>query len=310
MADEEFDKKFAAQKFETPHYGWLESSPEKQALHQAKYLWSQAVPEAVQTVQVINTIPPQFVEWYNQDGKNACVGASSAQAMAFMNFKQLGAKQYDWWQMYCKICDLDTDPQTSCANDVGAFTYASGDCLKKFGPYEKGSGWKLDQGIDRYLWARKGQNGVDDIRTALSYSTQLSASQIVCIGMPWYNKMNAASLKKEANGTWWFPRHTNWGQSVGGHQIGIYDAADSAQAFGFVNTWGTNWPSKVYMHYEDMVYLLSQTHAEAAIFVDKSFETPPPPPPPPATESITLTSISITDATGTYTGKNIVLPKV
>ena len=87
MSDVEFERRFAAQKFDTPHYGWLEASPEKRALHQTKYLWSHFVPETVASVNVINTIPAQFPAWYNQDGKNACVAADSAQAMAFMNFK-------------------------------------------------------------------------------------------------------------------------------------------------------------------------------------------------------------------------------
>ena len=294
------------------HYGWLKSSDAKNELHQTLYSWHDAVPETVAVVNVINTIPNEFVNWYNQGNHNSCVAASSAQAMAWMNWKQIGLKQYDIWQMYCKICDLDQDPVTSCANDVGAFTFASGDCLKKFGPYEVGKGWKEDQGIDRYLWARKGQNGVDDIRSAISFSTQVSNSQICCIGMPWFDKMGASSLKKDENGNWWFPRHARWGNHVGGHQIGIYDAVDTAQAFGFVNSWGNNWPRKVYMHYDDMIYLLNQG-GECAIFVDKSFDDPnppPPPPPPPTVESITLTSIVVTDASGSYKGENIKLPKV
>lgn len=294
-------------------FGWLPSPPEKDELHQTLYSWHDAVPETVAVVNVINTIPNEFINWYNQGNKNACVGASSAQAMAWMNWKQIGLKQYDWWQMYCKICELDNDPATSCQRDIGAFTYASGDLLRNFGPYEVGKGWKLEEGIDRYLWARKGTNGVDDIRSAISFSTQVSNSQICCIGMPWFEKMNAASLKKDENGNWWFPRNPRWGRQVGGHQIGIYDAVDTAQAFGFVNTWATNWPKKVYMHYEDMAYLLNLPSAACAIFVDRSFVSPidpPEPVDPPEVESITLTNITITDATGSYKGENIQLPKV
>jgi len=268
MADQIFDG----------NLGWRPSSPEKIAYQQREYLWSAAVPKAVDTVNVINTLPNEFRTWYNQGNHNSCVAYSSAQAMAFMNWKQIGLRNYDAWTMYCKICQLDIDPQTSCQNDVGAFTWASGDCLKNLGPHLNGK-WVLDEGVQRYLWARPGTNGVDDIRSAISYSTDIANSQIVCIGMNWYN----FKLKQDENNNWWFNKHDNWGNTVGGHQIGIFDAVDSADAVGFVNTWGNNWPKKVYMHYDDLAWVLNKA-GEAMILVDRSFNVPIPPEPEPDPE--------------------------
>jgi hypothetical protein len=292
-----------------PKFGWLSPPTEKTLLHQSQYSWHQVVPETVLVVNIVNDIPVQFISWYNQGNKNACVGASSAQAMAWMNLRQLGLKSYDWWQMYCKICEIDNSPQTSCQNDIGTYTYASGDCLRKFGPYETNKGWQLDQGIEQYYWARKDSNGVDDVRTAISFSTQENNSQICCIGMPWYQEFMADSLKKDNKGNWWFPERKKWSRTVGGHQIGVYDAVDSMGAFGFVNTWGNNWPKKVYMRYEDFAYLLG-IGSECAIFVDKTFEPPEPPPTPEPRETITLTKILVQDETGMYNGENIILPRV
>lgn len=275
-------------------FGWIPADVDKRYLHSQVYAWSQVVPAVVETVEKKTELDPKFVEWYNQDGKNACVGASSAKLMAALNLKQLGAQQYSWWEHYCWACKHDNSLQTTCEKDVGTYIFAGMDCLRKQGAYLVGKGWDLAHGIDKYFWAKD----ANDCRSAIA------VGQLLEFGLPWFSGWMKENLVQK-NGYWWIPDRSKWGKQVGGHAIGGYDALDSIQGIGLGNTWGSSYPEKVYIKYDDVNYLLSQLGAECAIAVDRDWVAPEPP-----KETITLNSITISDKDGVFVADNVILNKI
>lgn len=211
---------------------------------------------SVETVEVELPTDPQFINWYNQGNKSACVGASWSQYMAIVNLPQLGAKNYDWWKLYCKACEIDNDPQTSCARDIGAYINYGGDVLRKFGLWEKGEeNPDPEDGIKEYYQARNADEG----RAGFALGRPLE------FGVPWFAKWMSPIQK---NGEWWIPPKSTWGNNVlGGHAIMCRSASDSRQAFKLVNTWGSQYP-EVWIAYSDVNYLLSNVGAECYIAID------------------------------------------
>lgn len=275
-------------------FGWIPASADKRYLHSQVYAWGDAVPTVVETVEKKTELDRRFVEWYDQDGKNACVGASSAKLMATLNLGQLGAQQYDWWKHYCWACEHDNDLKTTCKNDIGTFIFAGLDCLRKQGAYIVNKGWNLEHGIDRYLWAKN----ADDCRSAIAIG------QLLEFGLPWFSGWMKENLIKKWD-YWWIPNRNKWGKQIGGHAIGGYDALDSIQGIGISNTWGNNYPEKVYIEYDDINYLLNQLGAECAIVIDRDWV-----PPVLVEESITLNHITMTDSSGVFTATKVILNKI
>lgn len=250
-------------------FGWLPSTPEKITKHQTVYAWSVFLPFVAARVEKVNTLNPKFRSWYNQGMKNACVGASTAQLMAQTNLPQVGPRQYNWWKHYCYACQIDHDTQTTCQADLGTYLWAGLDCLRLKGAYI--DQWYIDDGIDRYFWINP-TNAVDETRTAIA------EGQLVSIGSPWFEGFNADRLVKVGD-RWWFPSPSKWGRILGGHAYGWYDALDSVEGFGMVNTWGDAYPDKVYMDYKDYEVLHTRG-AECAVLVDRNYNPPDPEPPP------------------------------
>jgi hypothetical protein len=268
-----------------PSFGWIEESVDKKHLHSQVYSWYGIFPFISISVEKINTLDSNFINWYNQGNKNACVGASTAQLMAQINLKQIGPVHYDWWKHYCKACEIDGAKETTCAKDVGTYEWAGLDVLRNFGAYVFEKNWDTVHGIDRYFWVKNADEG----------RTVIAEDQLIGIGAPWFAGFMPEKLVNR-NGKYWLPARSKWGKVLGGHAFGIYDALDSIQGFGFANTWGNNYPSKVYMSYSDFEYLLS-LKAECAALVDKDFE-PPVPPTPNEEYAFTLT-IDDVEYTGT-----------
>lgn len=252
-----------------PNFGWKEPPAYKRNLHALNYAWTDVVPEVVAAVEVITKLPPEFVTWYDQDGKNACVGCGSAKLMALLNVGENVSLQYDWWQHYCWACANDNDPKTTCQRDIGTYSFAGLDALRKMGAYVVGKGWDINLGLDKYFWLTSAP--VDGGRTAISLGQYLGT------GGPFFQEWITKLVLK--NGKYYTPPRAQWKNVAGGHFFGWVDALDSEQMFGFTNTWGTKYPEKVYMPYKDFEYWLS-LGAECAVLVDKSFSPPTPPPTP------------------------------
>lgn len=222
---------------------------------------------AVETVEIELPTDQRFIEWYDQDGKSACVGASWSQYMAIMNLPQVGAKNYDWWRLYCETCKIDNDPRTSCAKDMGTYINFAGDVLRKQGHWEKGeSVADKSDGIKEYYQARNADEG----RAAFTFNRPLE------FGVPWFEKW-MTPVKK--NNEWWIPPHNTWGTKVlGGHAICCRRASDKRQAFLLPGTWGLQYP-EVNISYDDVNYLLNNVGAECYVAIDIDSVQPPPPPP-------------------------------
>jgi hypothetical protein len=252
------------------NFGWIPATPEKKLLHKNVYGFSIYLPIVTAAVEKVIPLDPKFMSWYDQDSRNACVGASSSKLMAVMNLGQIGAMQYDWWEHYCWACANDNDSSTSCAADIGTYIWAGMDALRKMGAYVKNlRAWDIEQGIDSYYWCHT----VDECRSAIALDRPLE------FGLSWYQGWMSPE-KNEQTGEYWIPARSKWGKIVGGHAIMSNQASDKKQAFGLCNTWGSDYPEVVYFSYADIEYLLKGT-GECAVGIDKNFV---PPTPPPATE--------------------------
>ena len=270
--------------FETGGFGWIPSSWDKKYKHNELFSASWYFPIVATSVEVIHLLPPEFKTWYNQGQRNACVGASTAQLMAFINLKQIGKRQYDWLRHYCLACEIDHDPVTTCQRDIGTTAWAGLDVIRNKGAYVVGSGWKLDEGIAEYRWINPNKC-IDETRTALAQG------QLVATASPWFEGFNPERLVNK-NGEWWFPPRSKWGRALGGHMYGRYAASDIRQATGMSNTWGDNYYDLVWMDNRDYEFLHT-VGAESAALIDRDFVPPPPPvEPPTAQEYIDLTGVA------------------
>lgn len=246
--------------------GWLPSSPEKRNLHRTRYAMDIFFPIVQAGVEVDIPGDPQFVNWFDQDGMNACVGASWSKVMARLNLPQIGAKQYSWRELYRRACEIDGDRQTSYANDVGTYLWAGGDVLRRFGPFLNPE-FRPEQGIESYYWA----HSADDVRTALSKGRPCE------FGIPWYSGFQPSNLVQKS-GEWWIPPRSKWGNLLGGHAIELPTGSDQRQAGAFNNSWGGNYPAKVWISYDDINELLQNRNGECAVPMDLPWEPPAPEP--------------------------------
>lgn len=275
-------------------FGWIPSSDEKLALHAEKYAFSLFFP-MVYAGAIEYTCPydNRFVAWYNQDGKNACVGASWSQYMAMVNLlDDEQAYQYDWWKLYSWACDNDKDPGTSPSRDVGTYLWAGGDCLRKVGHWRIIDGQaqpaNLVHGIQSYYWIKSADEG----RTAFGLKRPLE------FGIPWFDGW-AKSKLVEKNGEYWLPPRSKWGKVVGGHAICSDAGSDQRGGDRWRNTWGSQYPP-VWVSYDDINYLLQKAGGECCAVID--IESEPPQPPPPAEPD--YIDVAGTDSTGKkYAGR-------
>lgn len=275
-------------------FGWRPSSPEKLYLHERRYAWSVFFPLVAVSVEVELATDPRFKSWYDQGNMNACVGASWSRAMASINQPQVGPMKYNWKELYCKACEIDNDPQTSCKADVGTFLWAGGDVLRRFGAYVD-DGWKQDHGIESYYWARSS----DDCRTALSLGRPL------VFGFPWRAGWMPDNLVQK-NSEWFIPERSKWGRAIGGHAICALAASDTRGAVAVFNSWGEAYPEKVWFPYADIDFLLTQGGSECAVPVDLPWQNPEPPP----SDSVEFDQIVYKEGDALWQAVNVTLARV
>jgi hypothetical protein len=123
-------------------------------------------------------------------------------------------------------------------------------------------GPRLQHGIASNTWATT----VDQIRAvfARTYDVNHPGPQPVLIGIDWYEKW-FEPYQLTGTGEYWLS--TISGQAVGGHEIGIWACSDRRQAFGLSNTWGSAWPSLVWLPYTTMTQLFA-AGADACVIQD------------------------------------------
>ena len=189
---------------------------------------------------------------YNQKQTPRCVGYSTSKVMNWFNKMGYDA---DWLYKECK--KIDGDP-----NGDGTNANAACQVLRNKGHWQTVAGIdvptgpKLKHGIAAYHWA----TSVDQIRTV--FSTALP--QPVLLGINWYE---AWFNPLQRNGEYWLQTIPNAGGIAGGHEIGIWACSDTRQAFGFSNTWGSGWPSLVWVPYFTVDKLLADG-GDACIITD------------------------------------------
>lgn len=195
-------------------------------------------PVTVAAVEV--NIPRPTLSSYNQGQTPKCVAYSISRIMNRFNQYAFDAP---WLYDQCKLID-------GWPNEDGTSARYAADVLRRHGHWRTISGKpvkagpKLAHGISGNRWA----TSVDAIRTVLA------TSKPVPIGIDWYE----AWFQPEArNGEYWLQSREVAGANAGGHEIGIWAASDRRQAFGLCNTWGTAWPSIVWVAYETVAGLLA-----------------------------------------------------
>lgn len=202
------------------------------------------------------TIKRPTLSLYDQGATPRCVGYSTSKVMNHFNHYRFDA---DWLYAECKKID-------GWPNEDGTNARAACDVLRRLGHWRVirdqpvKAGPKLAHGIASNRWA----TSVDQIRGVLA------VGQPVLLGINWYDAWFTPETRKPPgywpDGYYLQPLATA-GRAVGGHEIGVWAASDSRQAFGLSNTWGRSWPDLVWIDYATVAQLLAQG-GDACVITD------------------------------------------
>ncbi len=262
--------------------GWRPYSIEKRIKHASVYAYNIYFPIVTAAVEVVMDWPDALEDMSDQGNRNCCVAAETTKLQNILNYLDTGKlHNYDFWKAYCKACEIDKDPATSCQADIGTFTWAGLDVLLNFGPWDIDlGGWDITQGLQEYLHIL-GSNVVDQSRTGIN------DNRLINCGFPIFQGMLADRLEYK-DGVYRIPPRSKWGKQVGLHDMGLVGATDSTDCVWITNSWGRKlWPKKAGMNYRDYEWLLLEAGGEAAVMVDKDI-TPPPPPPEPTAHKLAV----------------------
>jgi hypothetical protein len=205
------------------------------------------VPEPVIEVEIKRPTLSQ----YDQGNTPHCVSYSASKVMNWFNKYAFAA---EWLYKQCKLVD-------GMPGVDGTNARAACDVLRRKGHWRTMSGVpvkvgpRLQHGIESNTWA----TSVNGIRTVFAQHPQP-----VLIGIDWYEAWFEPSF---AAGNYWMQDIVRAGGIVGGHEIGIWACSDKRQAFGLSNTWGSYWPSLVWLPYAAMSSLFADG-ADACVIQD------------------------------------------
>lgn len=213
------------------------------------------IPQTVERVRHVLSLPYQYRPRYNQGEEGACVGAGLSWAMSIKN-----RRFYDWWWLYRQAQAIDEWP----GDDYdGTSTRAGCEILRTIGHKQvhdprHDHAPDIDDGIESYVWA----TSVDQIRTSIALG------QPVAMGIDW---LESFDTPESVGRDWWIGRDDDGPDRVrGGHLICCYGADDDRQAVKLVNTWGLDYPL-VWLPYRTLERLLAgyEWPGEAAILIDR-----------------------------------------
>lgn len=193
---------------------------------------------------VETTLPfhPDLKRAYDQDGKNACVGASEAQQQAWFNSQRNGDEfasilGYDWIWLWERAKAVDEFNDTNPGDNNGTSVRAGFDVLRTMGLAtltRKGRERRqpkpiADAGIESNYWI----TSVDQGRAIVALGRPFICGTLFTVAM---------ENPQPKDGHFRMPEHEDFRHIAGGHAWGVYGALDSRQCFLMPNTWGLKWP--------------------------------------------------------------------
>lgn len=208
-------------------------------------------------------LPPRLKSGYNQNGFNACVGASLSMMMSILNTTSGDrALLYNWKWLWDQAKSIDDWPETNPGDNNGTSVRAGFDVLRTVGHElrKRGSQPDLGAGVESNWWA----SSVDQIRGAIAKDVPVG------MGTIWVDAMS----KPEAtpDGGYRMPEKIDIPREPEGHAWIITGALDSKECFVMPNSWGPSWPARGALLCEvpyRLVESLLKEDGEAGIAVDR-----------------------------------------
>ena len=201
------------------------------------------------------SMPRWAHDFYDQGAEGACVGFGSSQMMSILNHRRYDAR---WLWNAAKM--IDEWPDTNPGDDNGTSVRAAMDVLRTQGHVRETAAGHDEpvnpaDGIAANRWA----TSVDDVRATIKLGVP------VTIGVNWYTAFDRPALSR---GDYYVAQVGTLGTIRGGHCVCVIAASDRRQAVAFTNSWGTDYPRKVFLPYPILARLLHED-GEATVVTDR-----------------------------------------
>jgi hypothetical protein len=209
-------------------------------------------------------MPAHYQTFYDQGTEGACVGFGESICMSLYN-----DLLFDAFWLYREAQIIDEWPETP--PEEGTSLAAGFDVLRDKGHryFRGGTSYppKIKHGI---VGVNRWTQTTDEDRTAIA------EKHPIVDGVWWYEGFNASRLLEREvrlrNGRrvkeYWIPPTSKWGRRLGGHCICRPLASDQRQAFGWLNSWGKEYPWPVWIGYDERAQI-QREQGESAIVTDR-----------------------------------------
>lgn len=215
--------------------------------HVERYGFASPVPSQAERI----LLPPDYRVHYDQGVEGACVGFAGSWMMSILN-----RRRYDPWWLYEMAQEVDEWPGTDYE---GTSIRAGFDVLRDAGHRRIYRGVikppDVTDGIAENRWATT----VDDVRAAISGGSP------VVLGVNWYSTFSTPVMRSSR---WWIGENLDWGSVRGGHAVCAHGVSDRLQAICFVNSWGRDYPGRVWLSYETLARLMGED-GEVGLVTDR-----------------------------------------
>lgn len=214
---------------------------------------------------------PTWIAQHDQGKQGACVGFGTSLMMSMINEYQCRRQgdltpniRFNPWALWNKSKQVDEFPDTAPGDNNGTTVKAAASVLVNNGhvlwndysspDWADPLPWKLEYGISGMRWAQT----VDDVRAAIEQDLSVS------LAFGWYSSFDAPEL---LNAEYWIGKG-DFGRMEGGHCICCTGASDQRQAVALTNSWGINYPQRVWMPYNSLDRLIRE-NGEALLSIDR-----------------------------------------
>lgn len=210
---------------------------------------------AATVAQVERTLPmPTWAHgFYDQGAEGACVGFGSSQTMSILN-----RRRYDARWLWNRAKEVDEWADTNPGDDNGTSVRAAMDVLRLQGHVRVYAGADRPVALGEGIWRNQWAQSVDEVRTSIWMGVP------VTIGVNWYSAFDRPVLV----GPDVYVARGELGSIRGGHCVSVIGASDRRQAVAFTNSWGVDYPRKVFVPYAILERLLRED-GEAAVVTDR-----------------------------------------
>lgn len=207
--------------------------------------------------------PQKYRVYYDQGSEGACVGFGESITMSILN-----RKLYDPWWLYREAQIVDPWPETP--PEEGTDLASGFDVLRTRGHR------RMYAHISRPVEIEEGIVSVNRWTTNIDEDRSAIAEGIPVVdGIAWFegfDRRNLVERRVKVQGRekveYWVQEPDKWGRLRGYHCICRPIASDLRQAFGWLNSWGMEYPWPVWVSYESRAKL-QQVDGESAIVTDR-----------------------------------------